>query len=477
MDLSSDPNRNSNDVDAKSAYNCDNQTESSKSSNCRPSGMTPSTGPGIIPGGSSSMLVRKQQYKTFAMILGGIVAVFVVVMLVRESGKNKNTTSGAHYKKEFNTGVDGLTEKELWVEKSTNELDELKRQNETLQKQLDSVQKIVIGLGRHLRAFDDQQPDDTTDTISSKEVPGYEKYKNEHSTELNSSSGASLNSLENFVEGGMQSGGMSSEGFTTADENNSKILKGGIKTITFSHTESEHDLDQNFIFATTYARCVLVGSVTVSAGIGASSNPQPVVLRITDTGNLPNNVKGFLKDAMVLGAAYGELSSESVVIRLERIVKIDQKHGIGMDIPVKGYVAGENGDSRIRGLVFDRAGAAVRGAAVAGFFSGMADFMSANNNSAVTFAPNSGLAQFSPQKGSKMLEQGASKGIGNAVEKYADFVIKRAEQMQPVIKIDGGRKLTIVFTESVKASAVHMKKIRRQLCEKSAGANAFGTAK
>jgi conjugal transfer pilus assembly protein TraB len=441
MDLSNDPNRNNNDVEAESAQ----------------------------ANWSGSTLVRKQQYKTFAMVLGGIAAVFVVIMFIHESGKNKNIPSEAYYKKEFNTGVDGLTEKELWVEKSTNELDELKRQNETMQKQLDSVQKIVIGLGRHLRAFDDQQPDDTTDTIPSKEVPGYEKYKSEHSAVQDSSSGASLNSLENFVEGDMQSRGMlsNSEGFITADESNSKILKGGIKTITFSHTESEHDLDQNFIFATTYARCVLVGSVTVSAGIGSSSNPQPVVLRITDTGNLPNNVKGFLKDAMVLGAAYGELSSESVVIRLERIVKIDQKHGIGMDIPVKGYVAGENGDSRIRGLVFDRAGAVVRGAAVAGFFSGMTEFVSANNSSAVTFAPNSGLAQFSPQKGAKMLEQGASKGIGNAVEKYADFVIKRAEQMQPVIKIDGGRKLTIVFTESVKASAVHMKKIRRQLYEKN----------
>ena len=85
----------------------------------------------------------------------------------------------------------------------------------------------------------------------------------------------------------------------------------------------------------------------------------------------------------------------------------------------------------------------------------------------MTFEPNSGLAKFSPQAGSKMLEQGASKGIGNAVEKYADFYIKRAEQLQPVIQIDGGRKLTIVFTESVKASTVNMKKVRKNLLSKN----------
>ena len=85
----------------------------------------------------------------------------------------------------------------------------------------------------------------------------------------------------------------------------------------------------------------------------------------------------------------------------------------------------------------------------------------------MTFEPTSGLAKFSPQAGSKMLEQGASKGIGNAVEKYADFYIKRAEQLQPVIQIDGGRKLTIVFTESVKASTVNMKKVRQSLLSKN----------
>ena len=118
------------------------------------------------------------------------------------------------------------------------------------------------------------------------------------------------------------------------------------------------------------------------------------MLRITDTGNLPNKVKGLLKDAIVIGAASGHLSSESIEIRLERLTKIDKAKGIGIDIPVKGYVAGENGDSEIRGKVFDRAGT--------------------------------------------------------------------VKQQQPVIKVDGGRKVTIVFTESVKASTVSMKKVRRK---------------
>jgi hypothetical protein len=445
--------------------------------------------------------VKLEQYKTFGFIAAGIVAVFLVMIAFRENHNANNLKAARFYKKEIKTGVDGLSDKELWVEKSTNEIEDIRSHNKRLedhnsrlQKQLDSIQKLVIGLGVHMHAFDDQQTDDKTNTIPSKDVPEYQEYKRENpymdktqgiateqsqlseaSADESTPTGLSMDKIANFTE---QRGILTETGtnfieaadtikskFTQTQRStgNQKVLKNGIKVIKFNNTDNEYDLDENFIFAGTYARAVLIGSVTVSAGVGASSNPKPVLLRINDTGNLPNNIKGFFKDAMVVGAAYGNLSSESAVIRLERIVKIDNKKGIGADIPVKGYVAEENGDSEIRGIVIDRAGAVARNAAVAGFMSGMAEYMTANNSSAVRFEPNSGLAQFSPQNGSKMLEQGAAKGIGNAVEKYADFIIKRAEQMQPVIKIDGGRKVTIVFTESVKASAVHMKKVRTKL--------------
>lgn len=415
--------------------------------------------------------VKLKQYKTFGFIAAGLAIAFVLMMIFRESSNSNDLKSSRFYKKEIKTGVDSLSDKELWVERSTNEIEDIRTHNKRLeehnarlQKQLDSIQKLVIGLGVHLHAFDGQQVDDSKFENQEGSVLQDDQQLENQTEQMND---LPFSKLEDFVEqrGAAKSSEHVSETSYQTNEyaTNDKLQKSGIKVIRFNNSDNEYDLDENFIFAGTYARAVLVGSVTVSAGVGASSNPKPVLLRINDTGNLPNNIKGFLKDAMVIGAAYGNLSSESVVIRLERIIKIDKKTGVGVDIAVKGYVAGENGDSEIRGMVFDRAGAVARNAMVSGFLSGMADYLSTNNSSAVKFEPNSGLAQFSPQHGSKMLEQGASKGIGNAVEKYADFIIKRAEQMQPVIKIDGGRKLTIVFTESVKASSVHMKKVRRAL--------------
>ena len=432
------------------------------------------------------------------MICGGVGFAFLTFMIFKSTGNAENLKSDIHYKKEISTGVESLSPKDMWIEGSANELNDLKKQNKDLQEQLDKVQKVVIGMGRAMNIFDDQVKD-KANTIASPQtqqqgwpqrtapLPALKSEQLQTNDDTPASPAVDSSALDNPVESNQAAAVHSGAGtdeasFTVMRDfvrqsksgngadptlprkvDREKLAKSGIKTIKFSNADNEYNLDENFIFAATYARCALVGSVTVSAGVGASSNPQPVLLRLTDPGNLPNKVKGFLKDAMVIGAAYGELSSESVVIRLERIVKID-KHGVvGMDIPVQGYVAGENGDSRIRGVVIDRAGATMKNAAIGGFFSGVADFLTMNNSSAIKFEPNSGLAQFSPQQGSKMLGQGASKGIGNAIEKYADFYIKRSEQLQPVIQIDGGRKLTVVFTQSVKAAAVNLKKVRKSL--------------
>ena len=96
-----------------------------------------------------------------------------------------------------------------------------------------------------------------------------------------------------------------------------------------------------------------------------------------------------------------------------------------------GYVAGEDGRAGLRGIVVDRAGESMRNAAIGGFLSGMGNFLS-QSHSPVTFSPANGLAQTNPMTNPDMLKFSAAKGASGALDKYADFYIKRAEQMQPV---------------------------------------------
>eukprot|EP01037_Dinobryon_pediforme_P013635 gene13635-13750_t len=60
-----------------------------------------------------------------------------------------------------------------------------------------------------------------------------------------------------------------------------------------------------------------------------------------------------------------------------------------------------------------------------------------------------GLAQTNPLTNESILKHGAAKGTSNALEKYADFYIKRAEQLQPVIQVAAGRPVDIVFSQGL----------------------------
>ena len=202
----------------------------------------------------------------------------------------------------------------------------------------------------------------------------------------------------------------------------------------------------NTIPAGAFAQAVLVGGVDASTSIQASSDPRPVLLRITNEGTLPRHFKSDLCGCHALAACYGDISSERVYMRLEKITCTERKTGELIEMAVQGYIAGEDGRAGLRGRVVDRAGESMRNAAIGGFLSGMGSFLSQANNP-VTFSPLSGLAQTNPLTNGELLKHGASKGVSGALERYADFYIKRAEQMQPVIQVQAGRLVDIVFTQ------------------------------
>jgi conjugal transfer pilus assembly protein TraB len=205
----------------------------------------------------------------------------------------------------------------------------------------------------------------------------------------------------------------------------------------------------NTIPAGAFVRAVLLGGVDASASIQASSDPRPALLRLTDAGTLPRRFRSDLKGCHALAACYGDISSERVFMRLEKLTCTERKTGEIVEVKVQGYIAGEDGRTGVRGSVVDRAGESMRNVLMGGFLGGIGEFLSQPQNAAVTFSPMAGLAQSNPMGMGDMLKAGAGKGINNALEKYADFYIKRAEQLQPVIQVAAGRQVDIVFTEGV----------------------------
>ena len=199
---------------------------------------------------------------------------------------------------------------------------------------------------------------------------------------------------------------------------------------------------ESYVPSGSYAKAVLTSGVVVSTAMATQSNPQPIMLRLADSGHLPRGFQSKLKDAVLIGSCYGDLSSERAMCRIASLSYVEQD-GTTVEKAVEGWLIGEDGAPGLRGKIVDKSGPAVRESFIAGMLSGMANFLKFESQSNVF--PVSPFGQTNALKSGQALQSSAGQGAGNALDKLAEFSIKRAESMQPVIVINPGRVIDVVF--------------------------------
>ncbi len=203
--------------------------------------------------------------------------------------------------------------------------------------------------------------------------------------------------------------------------------------------------------AGAHAEAVVLAGVDASAGISSQGDPRPVLLRITGPAwTAAENGTAMQVDidgCTVTGAAHGDLSSEKVYARLQTMTCAGPRPGTVVETPVAGFVAG-SGKTGVRGPVVSREGALVEKAFLAGVVSGV------GQGAAQAFQPqavatgaggavaNTGLGDIG--------RAGLGAGASSAGQKVADYMIRRAEQYQPVIQLQAGTKVTLVFLEGAR---------------------------
>src|ERR1700722_12266668 len=85
---------------------------------------------------------------------------------------------------------------------------------------------------------------------------------------------------------------------------------------TISHVDHE-------IPSGTTVKALLVSSIDAACGVFSNSDPQPVKLRILDDGHLPKEVVAKLRGGLIIASAYGDISTERVYMRIERLTKVE----------------------------------------------------------------------------------------------------------------------------------------------------------
>jgi conjugal transfer pilus assembly protein TraB len=199
----------------------------------------------------------------------------------------------------------------------------------------------------------------------------------------------------------------------------------------------------NYLPPNSIANATVVVGVDATTNTRSQSDPLPVLLRITgparsvygDGKLLATRVQG----CMVNGAAYGDLSSEKVYVKLQRMT-CAQPGGRFAVSEVKGFIA-FGGKVGVRGRVVSREGSLTTQAFLAGLVSGVGNaFQGANQIPRISQDPVLPSA-------SDVGIQAIGGGAANAGNTLSDYLIERAEQYQPVVEMPTGAAVEVVFLD------------------------------
>jgi len=188
-------------------------------------------------------------------------------------------------------------------------------------------------------------------------------------------------------------------------------------------------------------KAILLSGVDAVCGVYSKSEPVPVKLQLLEEGKLPNHLRSKVKRAVILASAYGDISSERVIMRLEKL-RITNLDGSYYDTAISGYITGEDGKYGVRGKVVDRSCKMIKNAATSGVLQEISNLAQASISK-----PNINISSLSSAP--QMLGGGVVGGSSRALDMLADYYIQRAEHVQPVLEVDAGRIIDVTFTFSV----------------------------
>ena len=217
---------------------------------------------------------------------------------------------------------------------------------------------------------------------------------------------------------------------------------GTSKTDDIAKNRTKEKKADELLITGSFARARLLNGVEAPTGGQANGNPVPMLLEIKDPAFLPNRYRSDIKRCMVTANATGDLSSERVLVRLDRMSCITNTRG-AIDVRVTGYVTGEDGKTGLKARVVTRSGQAIANALLVGTLSGLGEAVSlAAQDSTTNFAGTVSNSVNNPWKA------GLGDGMKDAMDRVADYYLRLADKIFPVLEVDAGRDVDIVITQS-----------------------------
>lgn len=200
---------------------------------------------------------------------------------------------------------------------------------------------------------------------------------------------------------------------------------------------------EDYIPEGTYFSGYLLGGAVVSTALNApDENASPVSIRLKGRGNLDKENQLDISKCRITGSAYGDLSSERAVIRLEKM--ICKEGGVWITSDIAGIVYGDDGFNGIKGTVVSTSSKHLKNAAIGGLLSGLS---SASKGQEGVSIGSGGVSSRKSKGVGDLLSAGGMSGVSNVGEKLADYYLRQAEAMSPVLTIPAGVKVNPHITK------------------------------
>lgn len=366
--------------------------------------------------------IKAKQTKILLIVCSVVLVILLgIYYLMGDESGSASKTPDASDTISFSSAVDKVNPQSVWLEHAQNQMHEQQKKTDELQQQLTQMKS---------EANKQALANDPTVVAMKEEIDSLKKMLNEKmAPPVN---GKYAGQVLSTVPGAIT--GQSPDGVETA----------GIDIDELHLSPATHQLPKknpdSFVPAGTFAEAIMLGAADASAGVNSSANPSPMLFRIIANGTLPNHKKSHLKDCVATAAVVGDISSERGQIRLERL-SCTFSNGEIVEQPVEGTVFGMDAKNGVRGNPVWREGTLLGRAAVAGTLSGIGSAVSQ------TYTTNSisPLGNTQTVNNGEIFKYGAAQGVSTAMEKLADYNIRRAEQYHPVIQLSAGQPVDIVF--------------------------------
>ena len=362
---------------------------------------------------SDSSVVRKKHIRLGLVIF----AVFLVICcVIIELGEKKQTAPQSNEQITPNVSAieelaKGAENEQIWTELRGREVDEIKNRQIESDSRQDEFEKKVV-----------------TEKISKDEV---NKLLLELKRELDDSYNQKL----------------ASELEKIRIETQPKINEAQLESRVVKPKKKIRKIGE-YIPANSYAQAKLISGVDAGVGISSEANPRQTLLRITGEAVSAGIGEDYLKTNRLIGCllsakAVGDISSEKAYLDGVLLTCAVDKH-TAVEVPVKAYIT-SHAKSGIRGEVVSREGDMVLKSFLSGLASGFGNGI--QQMSQPGFSMNSSGFSSSAPKAQDIFRSGLGSGASNSGDALSQYFIKRAEQYQPVISVDEGIEVYVVFQE------------------------------